>query len=146
VDAAARLLQRKYRARYGRARFKALQEVIRITKAKAEAEAALKDGKNWGPQRVRDYSGIDPKLKIQHGKRRIFESAKGWGHYVNDEFIPAPPELTDAHVSRTYTDTLDKSPLKFTGGDITDAINAIDTKHDHILGGGKKGNNVKRFN
>jgi len=146
VDAAARLLQRKYRARYGRARFRALQEVIRLGRQKADREAAMRDGQNWWPHRVRDFSGLDPTIKVQHGKRRIFQTIKGWGNYEGDKFIPGPEALSDTHISAEYAIKLDKVETKFTGGDVTDALNAIDVSQDHIMGGAKKGASSKRFN
>ena len=208
IEAAAKILQRKYRARHGRAKFRALQEVIRLEKAKAEREAAVKEGQNWwpqvskeskkarkflfvappvsashflspfpsphflcvsfltnnifllflltlflalllfclSPQHVRDFSGLNPAIKVQHGKRRIFQSVHGWGHYVNQEFIPAHPELNDEHISKMYSDKLLRNGPGFTGGDITDALNKIDVSTDHIMGGGKKAASSKRFN
>jgi hypothetical protein len=63
---------------------------------------------NWWPQRVKDYSGS---LEKTHGKRKMFKSARGWGHYVGDQWMPAKEELemTDEHVSVWYVrNTIDR--------------------------------------
>ena len=150
VDAAARLLQRKFRRRYARARIKQFHEIIRVQRAKDDAERARVEGQNWWPSRVRGaYTGLDPGLKVSHGKRRVALGVKGWGHYEGAEFVPGPEGLTDAHVSRWYTARLnrDETEMKFTGGDITDAMNAVDASMDHIaFGGGGKKASSKRFN
>ena len=73
----------------------------------------------------------------------------GWGHYEGSKFIKGPEELTDTHVSRFYTAklNLDETQMKFTGGDITEAMNNIDASMDHIaFGGGGKKKTSKRFN
>ena len=108
VDAAARLLQRKYRQRFARARIRMFHEIIRVQKAKDEAEAALQAGKNWWPQRVRDFSGLDPSLKVKHGKRRLTLGVRGWGQYVDNAWVAGPETMTDSHVSNWYTAKLNE--------------------------------------
>ena len=74
---------------------------------------------------------------------------RGWGHYEGEKFVPGPEGLADTHVSRWYTSKLnkDETEMKFTGGDITEAMNAIDASMDHIaFGGGGKKKASKRFN
>jgi len=105
IDAAARLLQRKFRQRYARALTKRFHEIMRVQKQKDEAEAQRIAGRNWWPERVRDYSGI-VNVKNNYGKRKILMGTNGWGSYVGENFTPAHPEYTDAHVSRWYTQKL----------------------------------------
>ncbi|GMH51966.1 hypothetical protein TL16_g01127 [Triparma laevis f. inornata] len=150
VDAAARLLQRKYRQRYARARIRQFHEIIRVQKAKDAAEKARIEGQDWWPQRIKGvYTGLDPTLKVAYGKRRMVKGVHGWGHYEGSKFIKGPEELNDEHVSRYYTKklTADATEMKYTGGSVEDAMNNLDASMDHIaFGGGGKKKASKRFN
>ena len=145
VDAAARILQKKFRQRYAVARVKALKEVIRLKLAKDEIERQRIEGQNWWPQRVLEHTGYDPRIKNNYGKRKVFKGVKGWGTYLGGKFVPAPEGYDDVHVSRWYTDKLEKK-TGFTG-DMSAALAKIDDKDDHLTlhGGGKK-ESTKRFN
>jgi len=149
VDAAARLLQRKYRQRYARAKIRMFHEIVRVQKQKDEAEKQLREGQYWWPQRVRDYSGVDRTVKWQHGKRRLQLGVQGWGQYVGGEWVEGREGMNDEHCSRYYTKKLneEQTKMKFTGGDITEAMNKIDASLDH-LGPGQttKKKSSKRFN
>eukprot|EP00904_Undaria_pinnatifida_P006239 jgi/Undpi1/2745/HiC_scaffold_14.g06123.m1 len=70
-------------------------------KAAKDREQKRKESATWWTERLRDYSGLDPSVKL-FGRRADILGVRGWGHWdpPGRTWTPAPEEVGALHKSR----------------------------------------------